>query len=230
MGLKEQITTARVVDERGREDAIRVMQATYEREKNWMRGEEKLFPSSDLADERISWFVAYKDGQPVGVLRVLYSPPLELYKQYGFKPIGSGIDVEEFVRRNRIAEIGRFAVLPEFRKIIQVAASLMRISSKETIRRGFTHYVTDIFEGEQHSPYEFHRRVMGFQPVASHDVGELNCPNRRITMILDLAAAYERLRASKNWIYRFFMEDWDAELDAALEVTRKRARKDSTPA
>lgn len=230
MGLKEQITTARVVDERGREDAIRVMQATYEREKNWMRGEEKLFPSSDLSDERISWFVAYKDGQPVGVLRVLYSPPLELYKQYGFKPIGAGIDVEEFVRHNQIAEIGRFAVLPEFRKIIQIAASLMRISSKETIRRGFTHYVTDIFEGEQHSPYEFHRRVMGFQPVASHDVGELNCPNRRITMILDLAAAYDRLRASKNWIYRFFMEDWDADLDAALEATRKRDRKNSTPA
>ena len=139
MALKDRITTARAETESARADAIRVMQATYEREKNWIQGEEKLFPSSDLADPNISWFVAYNAGLPVGVLRVLYSPPLDLYKEYGFKPIGAGIDVEEFVRKNRIAEIGRFAVLPEYRRFILVSASLMRIASKETVRRGFSH-------------------------------------------------------------------------------------------
>ncbi len=216
MSLKDRITTHRVDGEARRLHAIQVMRATYELEKNWMRGEEKLFPPGELSDPDVSWFVVYDNEVPVGVLRVLYSPPLELYKQYGFKPLGGGIDVEEFVKHNRIAEIGRFAVLPEYRRYIRVSACLMRVASKETLRRGFTHYVTDIFEGEKHSPYHFHRRVMGFQPVASHDVGELNCPNRRITMILDLGMAYRNLRSSNNWIYRFFMEDWDPELDRKL--------------
>ncbi len=216
MSLKDRITTHRVEEETQRLHAIQVMRATYETEKNWMRGEEKLFPLRDLSDHAVSWFVVYDGERPIGVLRVLYSPPLELYKQYGFKPIGEGFDVEEFVKQNRIAEIGRFAVLPEYRRYIMVSASLMRVASKETFKRGFTHYVTDIFEGEKHSPYDFHRRVMGFQPVASHDVGELNCPNRRITMIVNLGEAYRNLQASNNWIYRFFMEDWDPELDLKL--------------
>lgn len=146
----------------------------------------------------------------------MYNPPLELYKEYGMQALESGLDVEAFVKNNRIAEIGRFAVVPEFRKFIVVAAALMREASRETVANDYTHYVTDIFEGEVHSPYDFHTRVMGFQPVATHDVGELNCPNRRITMVLDLKSAYQRIQTKQKWIYRYLTKDWDESLHEKL--------------
>ena len=93
---------------------------------------------------------------------------------------------------------------------------LMGAASKETVERGFGHYITDVFEGEKHSPYKFHRRVMGFEPVATHDVGELNCPNRRITMILDIKAGYNRLRKEQNWVFRLLTESWNESLHQKL--------------
>ena len=53
---------------------------------------------------------------------------------------------------------------------------------------------------------------MGFQQVATHDVGELNCASRRITLVLDLAESYKRLRAKGTWIYRYLTEGWDERL------------------
>ncbi|MDA7672167.1 GNAT family N-acetyltransferase [Verrucomicrobia bacterium] len=170
----------------------------------------------DLERDDISWFVSQIKDEPVGVLRVMYNPPLELYKEYGFKQLDSGLDVEAFVNENKIAEIGRFAVLPEYRRYIVVVAALMRAASQETVEREYSHYVTDIFEGEKHSPYEFHTRVMGFKPVATHDVGELNCPNRRITMILDIHEAYNRIRKKQKWIFRFLTKGWSDELHSKL--------------
>ena len=88
----------------------------------------------------------------MGVLRVLYNPPLELYKEYGFEKLDNGLDVESFVKDHKIAEIGRFAVIPAYRSMMLVVAGLMRAASRDTIERGYSHYVTDIFEGEKHSP------------------------------------------------------------------------------
>ena len=82
--------------------------------------------------------------------------------------------------------------------------------------RGVTTALTDIFEGEQHSPYLFHTRVMGFEPVATHDEIELNCPNRRVTMVLDLQAAYRRLRRSGGWLFRYLTADWSEALHRRL--------------
>ena len=216
MSLAKQINVIRASTAADRELAIQVLQSTYVNEKHWIQDEEKFFPPSDLEAKDISWFVASNATQPIGVLRVMYNPPLELYKEYGMQALESGLDVEAFVKNNRIAEIGRFAVVPEFRKFIVVAAALMREASRETVANDFTHYVTDIFEGEVHSPYDFHTRVMGFQPVATHDVGELNCPNRRITMVLDLKSAYQRIQTKQKWIYRYLTKDWDDSLHEKL--------------
>ena len=82
----------------------------------------------------------------------------------------------------------------------------------DTIERGFTHYITDVFEGEPHSPFKFHSRVMGFQVVATHETGELNCPCRRITMLLDLRQTYLRLRLTNNWMFRTTTRGWEAHL------------------
>lgn len=207
MGLNDRLRVIRVESPAERALAIEVMRATYQQEKNWITRDEKLFPDDELGNAQVSWFVVLETDRPIGTLRVLYDLPLETYKEYGFKSLG-GLDIDEFIRRNRIAEIGRFAVLPEFRKHMVVVAALMRAASLETVLRGYTHYVTDIFEGEAHNPYNFHTRVLGFQPVATHDTGELNCPNRRITMILDLKSAYHRLRSHGGWLYRFFTESW----------------------
>ena len=47
------------------------------------------------------------------------------------------------------------------------------------------------------------QKVLGFRPVATHDTGELRSRSRRITMILDLFAAYKRLRTRNHWFYRY---------------------------
>jgi hypothetical protein len=207
MAFNDLLRVIRVESESERALAIEVMHATYKQEKNWITRDEKLFPDNELGNPAVSWFVALERRRPVGTVRVLYDLPLDLYKEYGYKTLG-GIDLDEFIRKNQIAEIGRFAVLPEYRRHVVVVGALMREAGRETALRGYTHYVTDVFEGEAHSPYNFHTRVLGFQPVATHDTGELNCPNRRITMILDLAAGYARLRAQGGWLFRFFTEGW----------------------
>lgn len=226
MATTDRLQVIRVDSEASRALAIEVMRATYKQEKNWITRDEKLFPDDELGNPAVSWFVVLENARPVGTLRVLYDLPLDLYKAYGFKTLG-GINLDEFIRRNRIAEIGRFAVLPEYRRHMVVVGALMREASRETVERGYTHYVTDIFEGEAHSPYNFHTRVLGFQPVATHDTGELNCPNRRITLILDLAEGYARLRSQGGWLFRFFTEGWPPSVHEKL---RGSAAHDASPA
>jgi N-acyl amino acid synthase FeeM len=213
---RSRVTAERVVDDPGRSAAIEVLRHTYQLEKHWIADPEQQFAADDLARDDISWFMVRQNGAPAGVLRVLYDPPLALYAKYGFRPINAAIDVESFVRHNRIAEIGRFAVLPDQRGHMVVAAELMRVALAEVVTRGYTHFVTDVFEDDPHSPYGFHTRVMGFHAVATHDVGELQCASRRITMVLDLRAAYGRLKASGNWMYRYLTCEWDAHMHARL--------------
>jgi hypothetical protein len=49
---------------------------------------------------------------------------------------------------------------------------------------------------------------MGFEPVATHDRGELNCDSRRITLVLDLKSSYKRLKARGNWVFRYLTAGW----------------------
>lgn len=217
MQTKFNLEVIRVDDDWGRAQALSVMRTTYRDEKRWIALDESLVSRDEIRSGVVSWFVARLDQQPVGVLRVLYAPPLDLYAAYGFKPVGE-FDLESFVRNSRIAEIGRFAVVPDQRRNFLVAVALMREACTETIRRGFSHYLTDVFEGERHSPYEFHTRVMGFETVATHEVGELNCPNRRITMVLSLRDAYHRLRDSKAWLFRYLTESWPDELHRTMRA------------
>jgi len=199
----------RVVDEAGRRQALDVLRATYLGEKRWISDPEAQAPPADLARSDIAWFVASVHGRPAGVLRVLYDPPLAQYAKYRLKLVDPAVRVEDFIRQHRIAEIGRFAVMPRFRGRLTVAAALMRAATTDTVARGYTHFVTDVFEDDPHSPYRFHTDVMGFLPVATHDSGELQCSSRRITLVLDLKAAYKRLKARGNWLYRYLTAPWD---------------------
>ena len=216
MSSDRTVVTMRVADEAGRRDVIDILRATYHAEKRWVSDASGQFPPGDLQRAEISWFVVKMEGKPAGVLRVLYDPPLAEYAKYGFKLLDKAPDINEFMRDNRVAEIGRFAVLPEYRGKIILAAVLMGRATEETLERGFTHFVTDVFEDDPHSPLGFHTRVMGFRAVATHDVGELHSRSRRITMILDLKAAYKRLRARRNWIFRYLTGTWAEALHQRL--------------
>jgi hypothetical protein len=212
------VCAQRIVDEAGRRAVVEVLRTTYQREKQWVADPESQFPPSDIARTDTSWFLVTVRGRPAGVLRVLYEPPLALYAQYGFKPIDPTIAIGDLMRQYKIAEIGRFAVVPRYRRRIILAAALMRAATAEVVARGYTHFVTDVFENDPHSPYGFHTRVMGFHPVATHDVGELQCRSRRITMVLDLRAAYLRLKRQGNWIYRYLTGQWDEHLHRQMAV------------
>ena len=224
------IQTLRIENEHGRQLALEVMRAIYRDEKNWVQADEKLVAEEEIKDPNISWFVVISDGRPAGVVRVLYEPPVDLYHSYGMKFIDQGEDVEALLRRSRIAEVGRFAVLPEHRRGVLVAVALMRAAARETVERQFTHYITDVFEGEKHSPYDFHTRVMGFQLIATHDTGELNCSNRRLTMLLDIRSTYWRLRADKSWVFRYLTEGWEPGLHELMQETNRPAASVLAPA
>jgi hypothetical protein len=88
----------------------------------------------------------------------------------------------------------------------------MRAATTETVERGFSHLITDVFEGEVTSPYHFHQSVLGFETVATHEVGELRFNGRRITMLLDLREAYQRHRRRKNWIHRHITSNWSEQM------------------
>ena len=112
-----------------------------------------------------------------------------------------------------------------------VAAALMRAATEGAVARGYTHLVTDVFEDDPHTPFGFHTRVIGFCPVATHEVGELHCLSRRITLVLEISSAYERLRSQGGWLYRYLTSDWDESLHQRLIEQRAQTegKNNSTP-
>ena len=213
--LKKSVEAIRVSTNAERQDVLVVLRDTYLEEKSWVSQEDTLFPQTDLEGINKVWFLAKMDGHPAGVVRVRYDPPVADYISYGLTPLREELDVDAFVRDNRIAEIGRFAVRRRYRHKFVIAAALMRAATEHTVQREFTHFITDVFQGEVNSPYNFHTRVIGFQPVATHETGELTCPNRRITLVLNLREAYHQLRKSRRQVYEFLTRGWD-------EVTHKK--------
>jgi hypothetical protein len=71
----------RVATEQDRQRALAVMRATYQREKGWVHDVEPMFPVEDMRRGDVSWFIATRRNEPIGVLRVLYDPPIELYQK-----------------------------------------------------------------------------------------------------------------------------------------------------
>jgi hypothetical protein len=198
----------RVATMADRDKVLAVLRVTYLQEKGWVHDVESMFPESDLARDDISWFIATRRDEPMGVLRVLYDPSVEQYHKYALNPIDTTIAIDEFIKSERIAEVGRFAVIPERRNGVGVVLSLMRAATREIVSRGFTQLVTDVFENDPHSPFRFHTRIVGFRPVATHESGELNAKGRRITLLLDIKIAYQTLRSRGTWFFRAMTKDW----------------------
>jgi hypothetical protein len=198
----------RVASESDRQKALAVMRETYQREKGWVHDVEPMFPKEDLARGDLSWFIATRRNEAMGVLRVLYDPPIEQYQKYGLTAIDGTLPAYDLIKSQCIAEVGRFAVIPERRKGVGVVLSLMRSATREIVSRGYTRLVTDVFENDPHSPLGFHTRIIGFQPVATHEVGELSFKGRRITLLLDIKIAYQTLKSRGTWFFRAMTKDW----------------------
>ena len=113
-------------------------------------------------------------------------------------------------RHGRFVDIGRFMIVPAYRRNIRVVMRLMRAAIIEVVGRGYTHFLTDVFEEDPHSPLHFHTRVLGFERIGTHRYGELACTSSRILLILDIARAYHRLKAQDNKIWKELGEGvWD---------------------
>ena len=214
MSLDHEISVRKLTTPQERARALDVFQEVYTNEKGWVRDREAILPLSDLDRDEVDWFIALEGDRVVGVTRILYQIPVDLYEKYAFKLTIPGLNVTEFVKNNRIAEVGRFAVLPRHRGHFLVSALLMRATGAAAVARGFSHLITDVFEADPNTPHGFHRRVLGFKEVATHDVGELHCDSRRITMLLDLHEAAERISRKNGWFYRFLEKEAAAALNA----------------
>src|SRR5499426_823256 len=216
MTTEARIRATRITDEAGRNATLLLLAATYEKEKGWITEPNSHFPSSHLELPNISWYMVWLDRQPVGVLRILYDPPLLQYTKYQRTLLDRGLEIGAFLAQKRIVEVGRFAVLAAHRGNVLLATALMRAAMEEILARGYTHIITDVFEDDAHSPLGFHTRVIGFVPVATHVHGELNCQSRRITLLLDLKSSYHRLKARGNWVYRYLTANWPENLHRCL--------------
>jgi hypothetical protein len=216
MADAEDFTVRRVEDEAGRQAVIAVLAATYCDEKRWVSDAETQIPASDVGRDDVDWFVAEADGQPCGVVRVLREPPIAAYARYDLKALDPALRIEDFINLAGIAEVGRFAVVRDRRRQFLVAAALMRAVTIASLQHGVTRLITDVFEDDPNSPFGFHTRVLGFRPVATHDFGELNSASRRITLVLDIASAYKRLRHRNHWFYRYVTGALSEELHERL--------------
>lgn len=209
------IQTLKVADEATRILALQVIEQVYRQEKNWIKTVEAEIPVQLEPEGRYSWFLATVNDQPAGVLRLLYDPPLELPTEFQVS-LRHDIDLKQMAQNSRFAEIGRFMILPEYRKKMLVAIRLMGIAVKEVVERNYTHFITDVFQGEPHSPLKFHTRILGFEIIGSHLHGELNCSLTRIILTLDILKAYQRLSQKKNRIYWNLTEGIRGCLDSKL--------------
>ena len=193
----------RVETDEDRVRAIEVLRRTYAEEKGWVLDAAAMFPAGDLGRDDVSWFV-------------VYDPSLGGYGSYQLDNVDPTLDLGRFMADNRIAEIGRFAVVPERRTGMGVVLSLMRASTREIVRRGCTQLITDVFENDPHSPLGFHTRIIGFRRVATHEQGELRHKGRRVTLLLDIRSAYSKLKLRGNRFFRAVTRGWTPAMHARL--------------
>lgn len=209
------VKAIKILDEATRQQALKVIRAVYLKEKAWLKSSENEIPDDYQTNQKCSWFLATVNGNPAGVLRLVYDPPLELPAEYDVT-LNKDIDMKELEKKCRFVEIGRFMILSKYRRNLLIALRLMRRSIKEVVERDYTHFITDVFENEPHSPYHFHTRILGFQVIGRHIHGDLNCSYTRIILTLDILKAYERIKKQKNRLYNLLTQHTRMLLDKKL--------------
>ncbi|MBM3162276.1 MAG: GNAT family N-acetyltransferase [Chlorobi bacterium] len=206
------ITVQRVLHGEDRQGVIGIVEQVFLREKNWISSAHAQIPEELGPDQPFSWFLARVNDHPAGVLRLLYDPPLNFPEAYQVSFI-PGIDTDYLKQLGRYVEIGRFMIPGEYRRNHRIALRLMRAATEEVVGRDYTHFITDVFENEQHSPLNFHTRVLGFEVIGRHLFGDLNCSCTRIILTLDILKLYSRVKDSRSRIYAELTEGIHALLE-----------------
>jgi Acetyltransferase (GNAT) family len=195
------VSARKVETPEDRELALAVVETVYRDEKQWIRQSASEIPADPAARRDQSWFVVTVDGEAAGVIRLVYDPPLEMPAEYGVT-LEPGVDLDGLRRQGRFVDIGRFMIVSRHRRNIRVVMKLLQAAIEEVAERGYTHFLTDVFEDDPHSPLQFHTRVLGFERIGTHRHGELACESVRIILILDIARAYRRLERRGNRVFR----------------------------
>lgn len=178
-----------------------MIDAVYLQEKRWIQSPDAEIPAGVAERRDQSWFLVTVDDEPAGVIRLLYDPPLDMPAEYGIT-LETAVDLEALKRHGRFVDIGRFMIIPGHRRNIRVVMKLMRAAIIEVVERGYTHFVTDVFEDDPHSPLQFHTRVLGFERIGTHRHGELSCASSRIILVLDIMRSYHSLKKRENKIWK----------------------------
>ena len=195
------VQARRVLTPEDRAQALTVIETVYLQEKQWIRDPGSEIPADAADRQDQSWFLVTADGEPAGVIRLVYDPSLEMPAEYGVT-LEPSVDLDALKRQGRFVDIGRFMIVPRYRRNIRVAMKLMRAAFIEVVARGYTHFLTDVFEDDPHSPLRFHTQVLGFERIGTHRHGELACASSRIILILDIARAYQRLKKRENKVFK----------------------------
>ena len=199
--MRSFVAARKVLTPGDREEALSVVEAVYLQEKRWIRDTGSEIPADVAKCQDQSWFLVTVEGTPAGVIRLVYDPALEIPAELGVS-LEPGIDLETLKRRGRFVDIGRFMIVPRHRRNLRVVMRLMRAAILEVVSRGYTHFLTDVFEDDPHSPYQFHTRVLGFERLGTHRYGELACASARTILILDIARAYRQLKKKENKVFK----------------------------
>ncbi len=95
----------RVVDEEGRRRVVEVLRETYDREKGWVNDAETQAPTGGSHPDPTSPGSSPAcGGRPAGALRVfLRSAAGSNTPNTSFKMLDPNLDVEDFIRRHRVA-------------------------------------------------------------------------------------------------------------------------------
>lgn len=199
----DSVSVERLETESSIAEARAVVDAVYVAEKGWMdEGALDGFPGGSS----VSWYLARVDGVAAGLVRLVYDPPLDFPEGYDVR-LEEGVDWRAVAANAKIVEVGRFMVLPQYRTYPRVVVKLMASVVSEVVRRGYSHLLTDVFEGEIHSPLHFHTRVLGFRPIGTHTRGEMRTDRRRIILALDIDEAYVRMRRRGGRFFEEFVGD-----------------------
>ncbi len=199
---RSEIHTVRIESAADRLAAMEVIADVYLEEKRWIHDVEAEISLDGAAQARTSWFLARVGRRPAGVIRLTYDPPLEAPPELAFR-FEQGVDLAALASGCRFADVGRFMIVPRYRRQIRVALSLMRTAVEEVVARGYSHLITDVFESDPHSPLAFHTRVLGFQRIGTHRYGELACDSVRVILVLDIQKSYARLKQRRHKVFRF---------------------------
>lgn len=213
--MRSSVAARKVLTPGDREDALTVIEAVYLQEKRWIRDSGSEVPADVAGRQDQSWFLVSVEGAPAGVIRLVYDPALEMPAELGVS-LEPDVDLETLKRRGRFVDIGRFMIVPRHRRNVRVVMRLMRAAILEVVSRGYTHFLTDVFEDDPHSPYQFHTRVLGFERIGTHRHGELACASTRIILILDIARAYRQLKKKENKVFRELGEGLGEMVEARL--------------